>query len=118
LLVKPIFHGWIQKPIILALAHSPCGISPTFSTRAKWWYENAPGFGVGASVGRPSCFTPSIYHRPTRTPFLYNPLDAMKRSTDRILTTHAGRLDGPPELRAKMGEILTGRSPDLGQKRY
>jgi 5-methyltetrahydropteroyltriglutamate--homocysteine methyltransferase len=25
--------------------------------------------------------------------------DVMKRSTDRILTTHAGRLDGPPKLR-------------------
>jgi len=24
----------------------------------------------------------------------------MKRSTDRILTTHAGRLQGPPELNA------------------
>ena len=37
----------------------------------------------------------------------------MKRSSKRILTTHAGRLDGPPDLRAKMGEIMSGRSPDL-----
>jgi len=37
----------------------------------------------------------------------------MKRSSERILTTHAGRLDGPPELRAKTGEVLMGRSPDL-----
>jgi 5-methyltetrahydropteroyltriglutamate--homocysteine methyltransferase len=37
----------------------------------------------------------------------------MKRSTDRILTTHAGRLDGPPELREKTGAIMTGRSSDL-----
>jgi 5-methyltetrahydropteroyltriglutamate--homocysteine methyltransferase len=37
----------------------------------------------------------------------------MKRSGNRILTTHAGRLDGPPDLRAKMGAILTGRSLDL-----
>ena len=36
----------------------------------------------------------------------------MKRSTDRILTTHAGRLDGPPALRAATGQILSGRSPD------
>src|SRR5215471_18524241 len=36
----------------------------------------------------------------------------MKRSTDRILTTHAGRLDGPPALRAATGQILTGRAPD------
>ena len=31
----------------------------------------------------------------------------MKRSTDHILTTHAGRLDGPPDLRAQMGAILS-----------
>ena len=36
----------------------------------------------------------------------------MKRSTDRILTTHAGRLDGPPALRAATGQILTGRAPN------
>ncbi|MBV8847492.1 MAG: cobalamin-independent methionine synthase II family protein [Bryobacterales bacterium] len=37
----------------------------------------------------------------------------MKRSSNRILTTHAGRLDGPPDFRAKMGRILSGKSPDL-----
>jgi hypothetical protein len=37
----------------------------------------------------------------------------MKRSTDRILTTHAGRLDGPPELREKTGAIMAGASFDL-----
>src|SRR5215471_4339247 len=37
----------------------------------------------------------------------------MKRSSKRILTTHAGRLDGPPDLRAQMGQIISGRSPDL-----
>jgi len=37
----------------------------------------------------------------------------MKRSTDRILTTHAGRLDGPPELREKMGAIMAGSFSDL-----
>ena len=37
----------------------------------------------------------------------------MKRSTRRILTTHAGRLDWPGELRAKTMQVLSGRSPDL-----
>ncbi len=37
----------------------------------------------------------------------------MKRSTNHILTTHAGRLDGPPELRAMSMPIFTGRSSDL-----
>ena len=37
----------------------------------------------------------------------------MKRSTERILTTHAGRLDGPPEMRAKAMEVFIGRSTDL-----
>jgi 5-methyltetrahydropteroyltriglutamate--homocysteine methyltransferase len=44
----------------------------------------------------------------------------MNRSTDRILTTHAGRLDGPPELRALMAESMrSGASFDaaaLGSK--
>ena len=37
----------------------------------------------------------------------------MKRSSDRILTTHAGRLDGPPELRQLSRAVMTGRSSDL-----
>ena len=37
----------------------------------------------------------------------------MKRSTNRILTTHAGRLDGPPELREKTGAIMSGSFSDL-----
>ena len=37
----------------------------------------------------------------------------MKRSTDRILTTHAGRLDGPPDLRDAAMAIQSGRSSDL-----
>ena len=37
----------------------------------------------------------------------------MKRSTDRILTTHAGRLDGPPDLRAMTAESLSGRTPNV-----
>ena len=36
----------------------------------------------------------------------------MKRSTDRILTTHAGRLEGPPELRKITMDIMAGRSVD------
>src|SRR5262249_49945864 len=32
----------------------------------------------------------------------------MKRSTDRILTTHVGRLDGPPEMRSFMQTFRTG----------
>jgi 5-methyltetrahydropteroyltriglutamate--homocysteine methyltransferase len=37
----------------------------------------------------------------------------MKRSTHRILTTHAGRLDGPPDLRTAAGELMSGRSLNL-----
>src|SRR5215468_5770552 len=36
----------------------------------------------------------------------------MKRSTDRILTTHAGRLDGPPELMQITRDLMTGRHVD------
>ena len=36
----------------------------------------------------------------------------MKRSVDRILTTHAGRLDGPPELRKLILPFRTGGSID------
>jgi 5-methyltetrahydropteroyltriglutamate--homocysteine methyltransferase len=32
----------------------------------------------------------------------------MKQSVDRILTTHAGRLDGPPEFRSMTKSLLTG----------
>ena len=37
----------------------------------------------------------------------------MTRSEDRILTTHAGRLDGPPEYREMMGGMMTGKGADL-----
>src|SRR4030095_524092 len=37
----------------------------------------------------------------------------MKRSTDRTLTTHAGRLDGPPELMQITRDPITGRGGDL-----
>ena len=37
----------------------------------------------------------------------------MKRSTDRILTTHAGRLDGPPELMQLSRDVMAGRAADL-----
>src|SRR5690349_8636380 len=37
----------------------------------------------------------------------------MKSSTDRILTTHAGRLDGPPEFRAMGRSLFTGARPDV-----
>jgi 5-methyltetrahydropteroyltriglutamate--homocysteine methyltransferase len=36
----------------------------------------------------------------------------MKRSINRILTTHAGRLDGPPELMRMTGEIMRGSAVD------
>ena len=36
----------------------------------------------------------------------------MKRSTDRILSTHAGRLDGPPEYREMQKTIQSGGSFD------
>ncbi len=37
----------------------------------------------------------------------------MKHSTNRILTTHAGRLDGPPEYRAMMMAMMSGQPVDL-----
>ncbi|HKE85735.1 MAG TPA: cobalamin-independent methionine synthase II family protein [Vicinamibacterales bacterium] len=37
----------------------------------------------------------------------------MKSSTNRILTTHAGRLDGPPEYRAMGRALFTGAAPDV-----
>ena len=37
----------------------------------------------------------------------------MKRSTNRILTTHAGRLDGPPDLMEMTKNIMAGRTADL-----
>ena len=37
----------------------------------------------------------------------------MKRSTNRILTTHAGRLDGPPDLRQMTMAIQSGTSSDI-----
>ena len=37
----------------------------------------------------------------------------MKRSTNRILTTHAGRLDGPPDLMEMTRNIMAGRTADL-----
>jgi len=36
----------------------------------------------------------------------------MKRSTERILTTHAGRLEGPPELTKLMGTVRDRREAD------
>ena len=36
----------------------------------------------------------------------------MKSSINRILTTHAGRLDGPPEFRAMGRSLFTGATPD------
>jgi 5-methyltetrahydropteroyltriglutamate--homocysteine methyltransferase len=37
----------------------------------------------------------------------------MKRSDHRILTTHAGRLDGPPELMKLSRDVMGGDVPDL-----
>jgi 5-methyltetrahydropteroyltriglutamate--homocysteine methyltransferase len=37
----------------------------------------------------------------------------MRRSTDRILTTHAGRLDGPTEYRQMAAGMLSGQSVDM-----
>ena len=37
----------------------------------------------------------------------------MKRSTTHILTTHAGRLDGPPELMEMNRDIMLGRATDM-----
>jgi len=36
----------------------------------------------------------------------------MKRSIDRILTTHAGRLDGPPEYREMLMSMMSGKPVD------
>jgi len=41
----------------------------------------------------------------------------MKRSTDRILTTHAGRLDGPPEYREMFQSVMAGRPVDVDAMR-
>ena len=40
-------------------------------------------------------------------------IQLMKHSTDRILTTHAGRLDGPRDLRDMTFSYMSGRGPDL-----
>jgi 5-methyltetrahydropteroyltriglutamate--homocysteine methyltransferase len=37
----------------------------------------------------------------------------MNRSTNRILTTHAGRLDGPPEYREMMMSAMSGKPVDM-----
>ncbi len=37
----------------------------------------------------------------------------MKHSTDRILTTHAGRLDGPPEYREMITAMMSGKPADM-----
>src|SRR5262252_1624632 len=37
----------------------------------------------------------------------------MKRSTNRILTTHAGRLDGPPEVMQITRDLMAGRPVDV-----
>ena len=37
----------------------------------------------------------------------------MKHSTERILTTHAGRLDGPPDYREMMMGMMSGQGVDL-----
>jgi 5-methyltetrahydropteroyltriglutamate--homocysteine methyltransferase len=37
----------------------------------------------------------------------------MKASSNRILTTHAGRLDGPPEFRSLGRALFTGTLPDM-----
>jgi 5-methyltetrahydropteroyltriglutamate--homocysteine methyltransferase len=37
----------------------------------------------------------------------------MKHSTDRILTTHAGRLDGPPEYREMTMAMMSGKPVDV-----
>ncbi len=41
----------------------------------------------------------------------------MKRSTKRILTTHAGRLDGPPEYREMTTAMMSGQKVDLAAAR-
>jgi 5-methyltetrahydropteroyltriglutamate--homocysteine methyltransferase len=40
-------------------------------------------------------------------------MSRVKHSTDRILTTHAGRLDGPRDLREMTFSFMAGRGPDL-----
>jgi 5-methyltetrahydropteroyltriglutamate--homocysteine methyltransferase len=37
----------------------------------------------------------------------------MKRSTERILTTHAGRLDGPPEYSEMAAALMSGKPVDM-----
>jgi 5-methyltetrahydropteroyltriglutamate--homocysteine methyltransferase len=41
----------------------------------------------------------------------------MKRSEQRILTTHAGRLDGPPELMTLSRDVMAGRVGDVNALR-
>jgi len=41
----------------------------------------------------------------------------MKRSDHRILTTHAGRLDGPPELIKLSRDVMAGRVADVNALR-
>ncbi len=41
----------------------------------------------------------------------------MKRSTGRILTTHAGRLDGPPEYRQMFTAVMSGKPVDIDAMR-
>jgi 5-methyltetrahydropteroyltriglutamate--homocysteine methyltransferase len=41
----------------------------------------------------------------------------MRRSTDRILTTHAGSLPRPPDLTRMMWDLLDGKSVDEGKLR-
>ena len=41
----------------------------------------------------------------------------MKRSTDRILTTHAGSLPRPPDLTRTMWDLLDGKPVDEGKLR-
>src|ERR1700685_3686324 len=40
-------------------------------------------------------------------------MSLVKHSTDRILTPHAGRLDGPRDLREMTFSFMSGRGPDL-----
>jgi 5-methyltetrahydropteroyltriglutamate--homocysteine methyltransferase len=40
-------------------------------------------------------------------------MSPVKHSTDRILTTHAGRLDGPRDLREMTFSFMSGRGPDI-----
>jgi 5-methyltetrahydropteroyltriglutamate--homocysteine methyltransferase len=52
----------------------------------------------------------SCHPRGTETGLI---IQLMKHSTDRILTTHAGRLDGPRDLREMTFSFMSGRGPDL-----